>query len=161
MTVSWKLEQSDWRTDVAGRPSRVPVMARLQLLPAQLRASKTLMPAKATETNERTAKTFMVAGFCSYFFFGLFPKGRRKRSIEIGNWTERDGMEKQKRGLALEMVLSGVDPQAERIQVQAEGVGRGRDARYIYLPLGSSCHVSTRLGVYEHTRIFRAYDNTK
>lgn len=53
--VSRKLEQSAERTLKGSRPSRVPVTARLQLLPAQARSTRTLP--KANETKERTATT--------------------------------------------------------------------------------------------------------
>lgn len=57
--VKRKLLQSAERALAAVRPSRVPVMARLQLLPAQARFSTATL-ARATDTNDRTAANFML-----------------------------------------------------------------------------------------------------
>lgn len=72
--VSRKLEQSADRRLMAGRPSRVPVTARLQLLPAQLRCSRT--EATATETRDRATANFI---------FKLDSGRSAKRSSKIGN----------------------------------------------------------------------------
>ena len=61
-----KLAQCADRTVRGRRPGRVPVTARLQLLPAQLRASRT--PAEARErVRERAARSFILCvgmGYC-------------------------------------------------------------------------------------------------
>ena len=71
--VSRKLEQSAERTLRGERPSRVPVTARLQLLPAQARSTRTLP--KANETKERTATTE------AFILTDWFPCDRQRGSF--------------------------------------------------------------------------------
>jgi len=58
--VSMKDEQSALWAETEASPSRVPVTARLQLLPAHSRFS--MMLARATETRDRMVNAFMLAG---------------------------------------------------------------------------------------------------
>ena len=57
--VRRKLEQSADRDARGSKPERVPVTARLQLLPAQFRSSRTAAPAK--ENKDTKAASFMLA----------------------------------------------------------------------------------------------------
>lgn len=57
--VRRKLEQSAERTLAGEMPSRVPVMARLQLLPAQARFSRATL-ARAADTRDRTTANFIL-----------------------------------------------------------------------------------------------------
>lgn len=67
--VSRKLAQCEERSVRGRRPGRVPVTARLQLLPAQWRGSTTAAAARATK--DRAATNFMVA-------VGIGYQGRRR-----------------------------------------------------------------------------------
>jgi len=87
--VNKKLAQSADRTEAGLKPSRVPVMARLQLLPAQARASKTL--ATAAETRDRIATAFIANGSG---VFGISDEGllaSGSTAIERQLWTIRRG----------------------------------------------------------------------
>ena len=58
--VRRKLEQSADRLLAGVRPSRVPVMARLQLLALQAARASRATAAAATETNDRAAMNFIL-----------------------------------------------------------------------------------------------------
>ena len=75
--VRRKLEQSAERTLAGVRPSRVPVMARLQLLPGQVLARASRTPAAAVATKDRATANFILT-VC--FLFPEIWSGKDKYS---------------------------------------------------------------------------------
>jgi hypothetical protein len=84
--VRRKLEQSADRDARGSKPERVPVTARLQLLPAQFRSSRTAAP--AMENKDTKAASFMLAVVLTALLLGE-PVGDVGPILEKGAnfWT--------------------------------------------------------------------------